>query len=116
MPTTEKGTQTGSEDVSGSDTECEGDVSGSETECEGDVSGSETECEGDSADPESEGEWYYDYDMDPNYHGSPYHSQPMHCLRGNSYTPPGWMRVYKKRKPAKHQDTTPQAAKKLKFD
>ncbi len=78
--TAEQGTQT-----------CEGS---SPPKSEGDSSTTEDVA---NSDESSEGEWYYDYEGDPNYTGEPYHSQPMHCLRGNSYTTPGWMRVSESR-------------------
>lgn len=110
---TEKATQT----KNGLEEEHEGDS----LESANDDSGSETECEGDSPDPgsaneSSEGEWYYEYESDPSYDGPPYHSLPMYSLRGTSYTPPGWMRVYKKRKFIKDQSASTQAAKKLKLE
>ena len=36
----------------------------------------------------------FEYAQDPEYDGPAYPSLPMHCRRGISYTPPGWMRVY----------------------
>lgn len=45
---------------------------------------------------ESSGSWYYDiYDMEE---ASKYPSQACFNIRGVSYTPPGWKRVYKKLK------------------
>ena len=71
----------------------------------------------------------WDYIPDPSIsinsprHYSKQHSQPMFCLRGKSYTPPGWQRKYYKKEQHKNdpeaepKDTTeqPPAVKKLKF-
>ena len=43
-----------------------------------------------------------------------YQSQPCFNKRGVSYTPPGWVRKYKKR--MKHHTTATPAAKKLKME
>ena len=50
-------------------------------------------------DSTSSGSWTDTYVDDPDYTGSPYHSQP--CFTGKygaSYTPPGWKRITVKRK------------------
>lgn len=45
------------------------------------------------------GSWSETYIDDPDYTGSPYHSQPcLSGIHGASYTPPGWKRVMVKRK------------------
>ena len=47
----------------------------------------------------SEGSYIDVYDVDPEYTGSPYHSQPaMGGIHGASYTPPGWKHTYVKRR------------------
>ena len=53
----------------------------------------------------------YEYTLDPEYVGEPSASQACFCKRGVSYTPPGWICKYKRKK--KSKDST---AKKLKFD
>lgn len=50
-------------------------------------------------DSSSFGSWSETYIADPDYKGSPYHSQL--CLagiHGASYTPPGWKKIMVKRK------------------
>lgn len=44
---------------------------------------------------ETKAEWSFEYSQDPEYDGPSYPSLPMQHKRGISYTPPGWMRVYK---------------------
>ena len=39
----------------------------------------------------------FEYSQDPDYDGPVYPSLPMHCKRGISYTPPGWIRHYNKK-------------------
>lgn len=47
----------------------------------------------------SEGSYIDVYELDPDYIGSPYHSQPaMGGIHGASYTPPGWKHTYVKRR------------------
>lgn len=46
----------------------------------------------------SEREYTDTYVDDPDYTGSPYHSQPCFSIHGVSYTPPGWKRVTVKRR------------------
>lgn len=58
--------------------------------------------------------WYYDiYDLEE---ASKYPSQPCSNIRGVSYTPPGWRRVYKKRpKDDESKDGDTPCAKRLKM-
>ena len=59
----------------------------------------------------SSDEWEQHYDIDPDYNVEP--SQSQACFkRGIYYTPPEWMRKYK-RKPREPEEL---AKKKLKFD
>ena len=74
-------------------------------------------------DSSSEGELCWEYEDDPEfiYDGASMDpSQPCDNVRGVSYTPPGWRRVYFKKKYIKHPslDSPDSAgpAKKLKFD
>jgi isocitrate dehydrogenase kinase/phosphatase len=54
----------------------------------------------------------YEYVPDPKYVGEPSASLPCYSKGGKSYTPPGWMRKYKRRpKPAASK-----AAKRIKYD
>ena len=74
----------------------------------------EGETSGDSSDS-SVG--YWDYITDPRYSTDeiPFSaSQPCGCVRGVSYTPPGWMRKPKARKRTKK--SKPPAAKKINLD
>ena len=74
----------------------------------------EGETSGDSSDS-SLGFW--DYITDPRYSSDeiPFSaSQPCGCVRGVSYTPPGWMRKPKARKRTKK--SKPPAAKRINLD
>ena len=62
---------------------------------------------------ELEGEWSFEYGLDPDYTGPPSASQPCE-KRGIFYTPPGWKRYYHKRKST--VPTSESAAKKLKME
>ena len=90
--------------------------SGKESDSEGST---KPDVESDDSDV-SYGSW--DYEMDPAYtlETMPFYaSQPCFCVRGVSYTPPGWVRKYRKRSrvTADHdEETKPSAAKKLKLD
>ncbi len=54
-----------------------------------DMEAKKTNSDGDDASAEetSEGEYYWEYEGDPNYDGPEYHSLPMPSLRGHSYKP-----------------------------
>ena len=60
------------------------------------------------------GDWDYvrDESCDPYYCPQ---SQPCFCIRGVSYTPPGWVRKYKKRTKSRSSSATASAAKKIKL-
>ena len=50
-------------------------------------------------DSSSSGSWSETYIGDPDYTGSPYHSQPCFAgIHGASSTPPGWKKIMVKRK------------------
>ena len=75
--------------------------------------------ESDDVDTESDDDidyslWDYvqDPSCDPNYISQ---SQPCSCIRGVSYTPPGWIRKYKYKKCTNPSDAKTPAAKKIKF-
>ena len=58
-----------------------------------------------------------DWDYVPDESCDPYYcpqSQPYFCIRGVSYTPPGWVRKYKKRTKSRSSSAT-SAAKKIKL-
>ena len=72
------------------------------------------ETSGDSSDSSL---GYWDYVTDPRYSSDeiPFSaSQPCGCVRGVSYTPPGWMRKPKARKRTKK--SKPPAAKRINLD
>ena len=72
----------------------------------------------DESEQSYDGTW--DYVMDPKYKSIeevPFSaSQPCFCVRGVSYTPPGWVRKYNYTKRARANEEKPPAAKKIKLD
>lgn len=60
---------------------------------------------------QSDSDVSYEYVQDPNYEGEASASQACFSKGGNSYTPPGWMRSYKRKRTA-----TGKAVKKIKYD
>ena len=108
MNTSKNKTEEGTEKVQGTATESEEGtekVQGTATESEEgseDVQGTATESEEGSeekvTDTDDDIDWG-DWDYVPDESCDPYYcpqSQPCFCIRGVSYTPPGWVRKYKK--------------------
>ena len=64
-------------------------------------------------------QWDYIPDPSVNENSPSYYanqqSQPCCCIRGVSYTPPGWKRKYRKRTKSEGSDSEKKAAKKLKI-